>query len=51
MLLIEAGGSEEGFMDIPVMATMLQFTEANWDYHTEPQVSQFKILSNSYGLS
>ncbi|KAI8442277.1 hypothetical protein MSG28_005839 [Choristoneura fumiferana] len=37
VLLIEAGGSEQMFMDIPVMATMLQFTDANWDYHTEPQ--------------
>ncbi|KAJ2942835.1 hypothetical protein O0L34_g15023 [Tuta absoluta] len=39
VLLIEAGGSEEFFMDIPVMATMLQFTDANWNYHTEPQKS------------
>ncbi|XP_060806681.1 glucose dehydrogenase [FAD, quinone]-like [Amyelois transitella] len=24
-------------MDIPVLATLLQFTDANWNYHTEPQ--------------
>ncbi|KAG6462690.1 hypothetical protein O3G_MSEX013415 [Manduca sexta] len=27
------------FMDIPVLATLLQFTEANWNYYTEPQKS------------
>ncbi|KAL0818233.1 hypothetical protein ABMA28_008731 [Loxostege sticticalis] len=39
VLLIEAGGSEQMYMDIPVLATMLQFTDANWNYFTEPQVS------------
>ncbi|XP_072934716.1 glucose dehydrogenase [FAD, quinone]-like [Epargyreus clarus] len=37
VLLIEAGDSEQAFMDIPVIATMMQFTDANWDYQTEPQ--------------
>ncbi|XP_023943773.2 glucose dehydrogenase [FAD, quinone] [Bicyclus anynana] len=37
VLLIEAGDAEQIFMDIPVLATMLQFTEANWNYQTEPQ--------------
>ncbi|XP_026488907.2 glucose dehydrogenase [FAD, quinone]-like [Vanessa tameamea] len=37
VLLIEAGDAEQIFMDIPIVATMLQFTNANWDYHTEPQ--------------
>ena len=39
VLLIEAGDSEQVFMDIPILATLLQFTNANWNYHTEPQVS------------
>ncbi|RVE50269.1 hypothetical protein evm_005104 [Chilo suppressalis] len=39
VLLIEAGGSEQVYMDIPVLATLLQFTDANWNYFTEPQVS------------
>lgn len=39
VLLIEAGDREQMLMDIPVLATMLQFTDANWDYYTEPQVS------------
>ncbi|XP_059049471.1 glucose dehydrogenase [FAD, quinone]-like [Achroia grisella] len=39
VLLIEAGGSEQMFMDIPVLTTMLQFTDANWNYRTEPQES------------
>lgn len=38
VVVIEAGGSEQLYMDIPVMATMLQFTDANWHYYTEPQV-------------
>lgn len=29
------------FMDIPLLATMLQFTDANWNYYTEPQVSEY----------
>lgn len=40
VLLVEAGGQEQMFMDIPVLATMLQFTDANWNYYTEPQVSK-----------
>ncbi|CAH0402791.1 unnamed protein product [Chilo suppressalis] len=39
VLLIEAGGSEQVYMDIPVLATLLQFTDANWNYFTEPQKS------------
>lgn len=43
MLLIEAGGNEHFYMDIPVLATMLQFTDANWNYYTQPQVSLLLI--------
>ncbi|GBP43948.1 Pyranose dehydrogenase [Eumeta japonica] len=37
VLLVEAGDREQFFMDIPLLASMLQFTDANWDYSTEPQ--------------
>ncbi|KAJ9587816.1 hypothetical protein L9F63_018740 [Diploptera punctata] len=36
VLLIEAGRPENYIMDIPMGATFLQFTEANWMYKTEP---------------
>lgn len=37
VLLIEAGDSEQLYMDIPLIATVLQFTDANWDYRPQPQ--------------
>uniref|UniRef100_A0A2H8TE31 Glucose dehydrogenase acceptor n=1 Tax=Melanaphis sacchari TaxID=742174 RepID=A0A2H8TE31_9HEMI len=36
VLLIEAGEEEHFVMDIPLLANMLQFTEANWKYKTMP---------------
>lgn len=36
-LLIEAGGNETDFTDIPAMFRQLQFTEHNWGYYTTPQ--------------
>lgn len=36
VLLVEAGGKENYIMDIPLVAQLLQFTEANWKYSTEP---------------
>ncbi|XP_045503191.1 glucose dehydrogenase [FAD, quinone]-like [Colias croceus] len=42
VLLIEAGGPELSFMDIPLLATLIQFTEANWNYRTEPQAAGCK---------
>ncbi|XP_045762904.1 glucose dehydrogenase [FAD, quinone]-like [Maniola jurtina] len=36
VLLIEAGANENYIMDIPLLANFLQFTEANWNYKTEP---------------
>lgn len=36
ILLLEAGGSENIIMDIPITAGSLQFTSANWKYKTEP---------------
>ncbi|KAL1129796.1 hypothetical protein AAG570_012740 [Ranatra chinensis] len=36
VLLIEAGDSESYLMDIPVLANMLQFSQANWKYKAVP---------------
>jgi choline dehydrogenase-like flavoprotein len=37
VLLLEAGGSENIFSDIPVAAATLQMTPIDWAYQTEPQ--------------
>ncbi|KAG8283993.1 hypothetical protein J6590_003686 [Homalodisca vitripennis] len=42
VLLIEAGREESYLMDIPILANMFQFTDANWKYKSVP--------SNSYCL-
>jgi choline dehydrogenase len=34
VLLLEAGGKENYVMDIPLIANLMQFTEANWKYKT-----------------
>lgn len=39
VLLIEAGEEEHYVMDIPLLANMLQFTDANWKYKTMPSDS------------
>ena len=36
ILLIEAGRQENYLMDIPLLATLFQLTEANWNFKTEP---------------
>ncbi|XP_043271048.1 glucose dehydrogenase [FAD, quinone]-like [Venturia canescens] len=37
VLLIEAGGDEKPYMDVPVLANFLQFSkDLNWQYKTEP---------------
>lgn len=37
VLLLEAGGTENPFHQIPVMAAFLQGTHSNWNYRSEPQ--------------
>lgn len=37
VLLLEAGGSENIFSDIPIAAATLQLTPIDWAYKTEPQ--------------
>ncbi|XP_054287133.1 glucose dehydrogenase [FAD, quinone]-like [Macrosteles quadrilineatus] len=36
VLLIEAGREESFLMDIPILANMFQFTDANWKYKSVP---------------
>lgn len=36
VLIIEAGIEENFVMDIPILANLLQFSEANWKYKTVP---------------
>lgn len=33
---MEAGDEEQFVMDVPLLANMLQFTDANWKYKTMP---------------
>lgn len=42
VLLVEAGREESFFMDVPLLANMFQFTDANWKYKS--------VSSNSYCL-
>ncbi|XP_034257033.1 glucose dehydrogenase [FAD, quinone]-like [Thrips palmi] len=39
VLLVEAGRSEIFAMDIPITANLLQFSDANWKYRTQPSNS------------
>ncbi|XP_069673372.1 glucose dehydrogenase [FAD, quinone]-like isoform X2 [Periplaneta americana] len=36
VLLLEAGGTENYIMDVPILTTWFQFTEVNWKYKTVP---------------
>ncbi|CAN7948233.1 unnamed protein product, partial [Ixodes pacificus] len=37
VLLLEAGGLEDGITDVPLFATLGQHTERDWSFQTEPQ--------------
>ncbi|CAK1548338.1 unnamed protein product [Leptosia nina] len=37
VLLIEAGGNENFFSDIPIFAPFMSITPMNWDYSSEPE--------------
>ncbi|XP_069696376.1 glucose dehydrogenase [FAD, quinone]-like [Periplaneta americana] len=36
VLLVEAGGDENWFQDVPFFASLQEFTSADWGYRTEP---------------
>jgi choline dehydrogenase len=46
VLLLEAGGEESYIMDIPVLAMLLQFTDANWNYKSVPSNKTCLGLTN-----
>ncbi|KAG5858297.1 hypothetical protein JTB14_002956, partial [Gonioctena quinquepunctata] len=39
VLLLEAGGLQNDFSDIPAFATLLANTDMNWGYFTTPQTN------------
>lgn len=44
VLLLEAGGNENFFSDIPIFASFLSLTPMNWGYTSEPQKKACKDL-------
>lgn len=44
VLLVEAGGDETAWSDIPGSAKYLQLTDMDWQYKTEPQPGQCLAL-------
>ena len=51
VLLLEAGGTENFFHDMPAMAAFLQGTSSNWNYKSIPQkLSCFGMRNNECAL-
>lgn len=44
VLLLEAGGNENFFSDIPIFAPFLSITPMSWGYHSEPQAKACRDL-------
>lgn len=44
VLLLEAGGNENFFSDIPIFAPFLSMTPMNWGYNSEPQTKACRDL-------
>ncbi|VVC91828.1 unnamed protein product [Leptidea sinapis] len=44
VLLLEAGGNENFFSDIPIFAPFISITPMNWDYSSEPEKRACKDL-------
>lgn len=47
VLLLEAGGDETIWSDVPGAAKYLQLTEMDWQYQTEPQPGQCLALKDN----
>ncbi|KAM8720812.1 hypothetical protein ACLKA7_006800 [Drosophila subpalustris] len=47
VLLLEAGGSENYIMDLPVLAHYLQLGQMNWKYRTEPSANYCLAMNNN----
>jgi choline dehydrogenase len=46
VLLLEAGGEENYIMDIPILAPVMQFTDAKWNYKSMPSNKSCLGLTN-----
>lgn len=44
VLLVEAGGNENFFSDIPLFASVMSLTPMNWGYNSEPEAKACKDL-------
>lgn len=47
ILLLEAGGAAPPFLDIPLLAPLIQNTPYDWQYITVPQQNACKGLKNN----
>lgn len=47
ILLLEAGGTAPPFLDIPLLAPLIQNTPYDWQYMTVPQQHACKGLKNN----
>lgn len=47
VLLLEAGGDAPPFLDIPLLAPLIQNTPYDWQYKTVPQENACKGLRNN----
>ena len=47
ILLLEAGGAAPPFLDIPLLAPLIQNTAYDWQYITVPQQNACKGLKNN----
>lgn len=50
ILLLEAGGTAPFFLDIPLLAPMIQKTAYDWQYITVPQEHACKGLINNVNI-
>lgn len=50
VLLLEAGGTAPLFLDIPLLAPMIQKTAYDWQYITVPQEHACKGLINNVNI-
>jgi choline dehydrogenase len=50
VLLLEAGGYPSSIAHMPSVVALLQQSEINWKYFTEPQINGTKSLNNQVSL-
>ncbi|CAN7990607.1 unnamed protein product, partial [Ixodes hexagonus] len=50
VLLLEAGGLEDGITDVPLFAALSQHTHLDWSFRTEPQQNSSFALRDQRGI-